>query len=438
MVKTPLPMGTYAWQIAETFGQRGPTLQRVPKISVRSPSNAANWRWERHGEDDCNRLLSQKWVGYLNLAISAALVIKHPITLVVNRRMTSTSTGLAYTQKNSAKMKVSFWRAFFLPSLTLYYTPLRGTPSKLSVNHFFRQGAQRIAAWLAASPSRLKKPVPSSNSWKTSSRRWSKKTANRLKYRSTGCNLKKKEAWMPPIVWEVIRSKEKTRKRWAPQSRTRTNCYQSIIIHIFPHHQPQASRIEQKHQNDRRCIEICCHSSTLPTTTHDPFTAIGGWTMPRHSTVRLWKIMAKISQSTTRDNLKDSCDVCSHPTIYWKSQDIWRLVRVMNRIPRWGGSKVPWLPVSKTDFALLCIARPPTQEPLGRLPQICRALLQHAKDRDILCRSVSTASHSNLSGESVGKKRRYHAAEFSSSSAFSTEVAQICRALCTCHRWCEE
>lgn len=34
--------------------------------------------------------------------------------------------------------------------------------------------------------------------------------------------------------------------------------------------------------------------------------------------------------------------------------------------------------------------------------------------------------------------RRYHAAEFSSSSAFSTEVAQICRALCTCHRWCEE
>lgn len=130
--------------------------------------------------------------------------------------------------------------------------------------------------------------------------------------------------------------------------------------------------------------------------------SIEGWTMPRHSTVRLWKIMAKISQRTTRDNLKDSCHFMSllfPPST--GNQNIWRLVRVMNRLTRWRGSEVFSLPVSKTDFAILCIAQPATQELLGRLPQICRALLQRAKDRDILCWSVATASHSNLLGESV-------------------------------------
>ena len=34
-------MGTYAWQIAETFGQRGPTLQRVPKLEV----GKTQWGW---------------------------------------------------------------------------------------------------------------------------------------------------------------------------------------------------------------------------------------------------------------------------------------------------------------------------------------------------------------------------------------------------------
>ena len=137
--------------------------------------------------------------------------------------------------------------------------------------------------------------------------------------------------------------------------------------------------------------------------------AIEGWTMPRHSTVRLWKIMAKISQRTTRDNLKDFQLSLLFPPSTGNQDDEGDESTYPACHARASGPSAPDLPSSPA--------------------------CQGWRHSVLECgNSFSFKSFGRICLEF----RRYHAAEFSSSSASSTEVAQICRALCTCHSWCQE